>query len=143
MKQIRLSIIGFGTVGRWLAEAIYRHRPWLEGECGVAVSVVSVATRHDGFIHRDAGLEIPSLLELMAAGRPLTDYPGAHHSETALEGFTKTEMDVLAEASNTNSREPEPALSHIRQALELGTHVVTSSKGACAAAALELLALAR
>ena len=26
MRQIRLSIIGFGTVGRWLAEAIYRRR---------------------------------------------------------------------------------------------------------------------
>jgi len=36
MRKIRLSIIGFGTVGRWLAEAIYRRRAWLEGECGVA-----------------------------------------------------------------------------------------------------------
>jgi homoserine dehydrogenase len=54
-----------------------------------------------------------------------------------------TECDVLAEASNTNPREPEPALSHIRQALQRGTHVITSSKGACAAAALELVALAR
>ena len=36
--------------------------------------------------------------------------------ETALEGLTMTERDVLAEASNTNPREPEPALSHIRQA---------------------------
>jgi homoserine dehydrogenase len=33
-------------------------------------------------------------------------------------------------------------LSHIRAALERGTHVVTSSKGACAAAALDLMALA-
>jgi len=57
MQRIRLSIIGFGTVGRWLAEAIDRRRSWLEAECGVAVSVVSVATRRDGFIHRDAGLE--------------------------------------------------------------------------------------
>jgi homoserine dehydrogenase len=54
-----------------------------------------------------------------------------------------TGCDVLAEASNTNPREPEPALSHIRYALGRGTHVITSSKGACAAAALELLALAR
>jgi len=73
MRVLRLSIIGFGTVGRWLAEAIHRRRAWLEGECGVAVSVVSVATRRGGFIHRDAGLEIPALLELVAAGRPLAD----------------------------------------------------------------------
>jgi homoserine dehydrogenase len=143
MRQMRLSIIGFGTVGRWLAEAIYRRRSWLEGECGVAVSIVSVATRRDGFIHRDAGLEIPALLELAAAGRPLADYPGVRRWAIALDGFTQTESDVLAEASNTNPRDPEPALSHLRQALGRGTHVITSSKGACAAAAAELAALAR
>jgi len=143
MRKIRLSIIGFGTVGRWLAEAIYRRRAWFEGECGVVVTVVSVATRRGGFIHRDAGLEIPSLLELVAAEGALASYPGAHRWETALEGLAKTESDVLAEASNTNPREPEPALSHIRQALGRGTHVITSSKGPCATAALELAALAR
>ena len=143
MRQIRLSIIGFGTVGRWLAAALDRRRAWLEAECGVAVSVVSVATCRDGFIHRDAGLEVPSLLELASAGRPLADYPGTRRWGTPLEGLTLTESDVLAEASNTNPRDPEPALSHIRQALEHGTHVITSSKGACAAAALELAALAQ
>jgi homoserine dehydrogenase len=143
MRRIRLSIIGFGTVGRWIAEAIDRRRSWLEAECGAAVSIVSVATRRGGFIHREEGFDITSLLKLAFAGRPLADYPGTRRWETALEGLAMTESDVLAEASNTNPREPEPALSHIRHALGHGTHVITSSKGACAAAALELVALAR
>jgi homoserine dehydrogenase len=143
MRQIRLAIIGFGTVGRWLAAALDQRRAWLEAECGVAVSVVSVATRRDGFIHRDAGLDIASVLELASAGRRLAEYPGTRRWETSLEGLKQTDSDVLAEASNTNPREPEPALSHIRQALGRGTHVITSSKGACAAAALQLIALAR
>jgi homoserine dehydrogenase len=143
MQQLRLSIVGFGTVGRWLAEAIRRHRSWLESECGVGVTVVGVANRRDGFIYRDAGLDITALLELAAAERPLGDHPGVRRWETALEGLAQTESDVMAEASNTNPREPEPALSHIRQTLQRDTHVITSSKGACAAAAVELLALAR
>ena len=113
MRQIRLSIIGFGTAGRWLAGAIDRRRLWLEAECGVAVSVVSVATRRDGFVHREAGFDIPSLLELASAGHSPANYPGARRWETALEGLMMTESDVLAEASNTNPREPQPALSHI------------------------------
>src|SRR5512147_2432565 len=84
IRQIRLSIIGFGTVGRWLAAAIDRRRLWLEAECGAAVTVVSVATRRDGFIYRDAGLELPTLLDLASAGRPLADYPGTRRWETAL-----------------------------------------------------------
>src|SRR5574341_1206981 len=108
MRHMRLSIVGFGTVWRWLAEAINRRRSWLETECGVAISIVGVATRHGGFIYRDSGLDISSLIEVASAGRPLADYPGAHWFETALEGLAETESDVLAEASNTNPRRPEP-----------------------------------
>src|SRR5262249_37420236 len=117
MRQLRLSIVGFGTVGRWLAEAIVRRRSWLESSCGVAIPVVRVANRRDGFILREAGLAIATLFELSAAGRPLAEYPGARRWVTALEGLTQTETDVMAEASNTNPRQPEPATSHIRQML--------------------------
>lgn len=143
MKQLRLSIVGFGTVGRWLAEAIGRRRAWLEAEHRVAIVVVGVANRRDGFVYRDVGFDTTALLELASAGRPLSDHPGVRRWETALDGLAKTECDVMAEASNTNPREPEPALSHMRQVLGRGTHVVTASKGACAAAAVELFALAR
>jgi homoserine dehydrogenase len=133
MRTLRLSIVGFGTVGRWLADAVARRRAWLAAECGVEVRVVGVATRRDGFVYREAGLDLARL----------RDHPGARRWPSALEGLAQTECDVLAEASNTNPREPQPALSYIRQALERGTHVITSSKGACAAAAVELMALAR
>src|SRR5262249_22357302 len=143
MQALRLSIVGFGTVGRWLADAVGHHRSWFEAEHGVAVTVVGVANRRDGFVYRDAGFDTTTLLEFVAAGRPLKDYPNARRWETALEGLAQTECDVMAEASSTDPREPEPALSHIRQALGRGTHVITSSKAACAEAALELLELAR
>jgi homoserine dehydrogenase len=143
MRQLRLTIVGFGTVGRWLASAAHRQRSWLATERGVDVTVVGVANRREGFIYRAAGFDIAELVERAAARPPLADYPGARRWESALEGLAQTETDVLAEASGTNPREPEPAVSHIRQALQRGTHVITSSKGACAAAAVELLALAR
>ena len=143
VREVRLSIVGFGTVGRWLAQAVHRRQAWLESECGATVKIVSVATRRDGFIHHSGGLDVPTLMELVAAGRPLVDHPGARRWETALEGLTNTDCDVLAEASNTDPRKSEPALSHLRRALGRGAHVITASKGACAAAALELLDTAR
>ena len=143
MRQLRLSIVGFGTVGRWLAAAIHARRAWLEAECDVAISLVGVATRREGFVYRDAGFDIPAVLEFAAAGRPLRDYPSVRWWATARKGLTETACDVLAEASNTNPREPEPALGHIREALDRGSSVITSSKGACAAGALDLLGLAR
>jgi homoserine dehydrogenase len=143
MRYLRLSIVGFGTVGRWLAGAVHRHRSWLEADCGVDLSIVGVATRREGFLYREDGFDISALLDRASAGRPLADYPGARRWESGLDGLAATESDILAEASNINPREPEPALSHIRQALQRGVHVITSSKGACAAAAMDLAALAR
>jgi homoserine dehydrogenase len=143
MRQLRLTIVGFGSVGRWLAAAILRRRGWLEAECGVDLSLVGVATRREGFLYVEDGFDMGALLDRLSHGHALADYPGARRWETALEGLAATERDMLAEASNTNPREPEPALSHIRRALECGIHVITSSKGACAAAAVDLAALAR
>jgi homoserine dehydrogenase len=142
MRVIQLSIVGFGTVGRWLAAAVERRRAWLQEELGADVRIVGAASKRDGFIYRDEGLDVPVLLDL-AARKDLAGYPGALHWDTALEGISETGCDVLAEASGTDPREPEPAASHIRRALARGEHVITSSKGACAAAAVELMALAR
>lgn len=142
MRKLRLAIVGFGTAGRWLAAAVNRRRAILEGECGVSVAVVAVATRRGGFCYRADGFDVADLLARLA-GRRWDDVPGARWWANAGEGLAAAEIDVLAEASNTDPREPEPALGHIRLALDRGMHVITSSKGACAAAALDLMALAR
>jgi homoserine dehydrogenase len=143
MRHLRLSLVGFGTVGRWLARAVHRRRSWLNAECDVDLSIVSVATRREGFVHCEGGFDLAVLLDHAAGGRPLMDCPGARRWETALAGLGETGSDILAEASNTDPRESEPALSYIRLALERGMDVITSSKGPCAAAAVDLLAMAR
>lgn len=143
MQHLRLSIVGFGTVGRWLPAALQRRRSWLQAECGADLSIVAVATRREGFLHCEDGFDIEALLDRASSGRPLSDYPGVHRWESTLDGLAATGCEILVEASNTNPRDPEPALSHIRAALQRGVHVVTSSKGACAAAASDLAAHAR
>jgi homoserine dehydrogenase len=142
VKRIRLAIVGFGTVGRWLADAVHRRRPWLLEECGGEVSLVAVANRRDGFVTSPDGFDVPALLDRARTGS-LLGAPGARSASDVLAGLAETELDVLAEASNTDPREKEPALSHLRAALARGVSCVTSSKGACAEAALDLLALAR
>jgi homoserine dehydrogenase len=143
MKQLRLSLLGFGTVGRWLAEALHLRQAWLQQELDVVMTIVSVATAHHGFIYRDDGLDIPTLLELVDTYQPLTAYPGATHWANILEGLQATGGDVLAEATGATLRSGEPGLSYIRAALAHGMHVVTSSKGPMALAGLDLLSLAR
>ncbi|HET8851906.1 MAG TPA: hypothetical protein VFN02_05215 [Ktedonobacteraceae bacterium] len=61
MKQLRLSLLGFGTVGQWLAEALHTQQAWLQQEFGLVVTMISVATAHHGFVYRGDGLDIPTL----------------------------------------------------------------------------------
>src|SRR6266851_7322123 len=143
MKRLRLSIIGFGTVGQGLAELLSAKRDLLRQEYNLDITLVSVANARSGFIYRENGLDIPALLQLAAARHPLTAHPGITHWESALEGLQATGGDILVEATPTNLHDAEPGMSHIRLALSQGMHVVTANKGPGALAANELFALAR
>src|SRR6266516_1513445 len=143
MKPLRLALFGFGTVGQWLAEALHTRRAWLEQEYGLVVTLISVATAHHGLIYQSEGLDIPTLLDLVATRQPLTAHPKVTHWTNVLEGLQATGGDVLAEATGATLHNGEPGFSYIRAALSQGMHVVTSSKGPMALAGLELLSLAR
>jgi homoserine dehydrogenase len=143
MKPLRLALFGFGTVGQWLAEALHTQRAWLEQEFGLVISVVGVATAHSGLIYRDDGLDIPTLLDLVATRQPLTAHPKVTHWTNILEGLHIINCDILAESTGATLRNGEPGISYIHAALAQGMHVVTSSKGPMALAGLELLSLAR
>src|SRR5258706_13664370 len=143
MKQLRLALLGFGTVGQWLAEALHTQQARVQQEFDVVVTLSSVATAHHGLIYRGDGLDIPTLLELVATRQPLTAHPRVTHWANVLEGLQATGGDVLAEATGATLRNGEPGLSYIRAALALGMHVVTSSKGPMALAGPQLFSLAR
>jgi homoserine dehydrogenase len=143
MKQIRLSLVGFGVVGQGFAELLTTKHTYLKQHYGVDIELVGVANARHGFIYRQDGLHIPTLLELTAKQRPLTEYPEITHWNSALEGLRATSADMLVEVTPTNLRDAEPGMSHIREALSKGMHVVTANKGPVALAATELISLAR
>jgi homoserine dehydrogenase len=143
MESFRLILIGFGVVGQSFAQLLGMKYVYLQQQYGIELHLVGVANARHGFIYREEGLHIPTVLELAAAKRSLADYPGAVHRQSALDGLKAFDADALVEASPTNLRDAEPALSHIRAALSKSMHVVTANKGPGALAADELFSLAR
>lgn len=143
MKSLRLSLAGFGVVGQGFVELLQRKQDYLRQAFEIDVRLVGVGNARHGFIYREDGLDIPTVLELGANKRPLTDYERARHWDTILEGLQETGANILVEATSTNLRDAEPGLSHIVTALRMGAHVVSANKGPGALAGLDLLALAR
>ncbi|HLL78243.1 MAG TPA: homoserine dehydrogenase [Ktedonobacteraceae bacterium] len=143
MYSSHLILVGFGVVGQGFTRLLADKQAYLQERYTADLRLVGVANARHGLIYDEAGLHLPTLLELASAKRPLIDYPGAQHYSTALDGILTIDADVLVEASPTNLRDAQPALSHIRTALARNMHVVTANKGPGALAAGELFALAR
>ena len=143
MRHVRLWVVGFGTVGRWLLRALDAHAETLLLEYGIAPRVVGIANQRGGFVYRSAGLDIRTVLGLASSGRSLAEHPGASRLPSALEGLRATEADLLVEVTGSPSADGEPGLTHMHEALRRQIPVVTSNKWPVALHGLDLVELAR
>ncbi|MEN9936626.1 MAG: hypothetical protein RLZZ387_3205 [Chloroflexota bacterium] len=124
--RYRLALVGFGSVGRGLAQILRDHGERLARQSGVAPRIVAVAARSWGAYNPD-GLDLDALLTAVER-RDLAAIPGAR-SWTPLEMIAQAEADVLVEVSPTDLADGEPATSHLRAAFGRGWHVITANKG--------------
>jgi homoserine dehydrogenase len=143
VKPLRIWLVGFGTVGRWLVRALDSEAERLAGRYGVAVTVVGLANARDGFIYDEGGLDLPSVLALASDGGSIAEQPGVRCWPSTIEGLRATDADVLVEVTASRSTDGEPGLAHMREALGRGIPVVTSNKWPVALGGVELAALAR
>ena len=143
MRQVRLWVVGFGTVGQWLVRALHAHAESLADRYGFAPIVVGIANARDGFIYRSKGLDVPTVLGLASSGRSLAEHPGIRRLPSAVEGLGATEADVLVEVTASRPADGEPGFTHMRDALCRRIPVVTSNKWPVALHGVKLVELAR
>ena len=105
MPQIKVGLIGFGTVGAGMMEVLVHNRELIEDRVGAAIVVKKIA---DLDIHSDRGVKVdPTLLT--------TD---------AMEIIDDPEIDVVVELIGGCDQ----AMEFISMAMERGKHVVTANK---------------
>jgi homoserine dehydrogenase len=141
--EVRIVVLGLGTVGRWLVRALHQHAPVLESRYGFLPKIVAVARARDGFVSDSRGLDPRAVLEHVSGRRRLDELPGTRHFRGSLDGLRATETDVLVEVTASPAVSGEPGVSHMREALRNAVPVVTSNKWPVALHGLELVELAR
>lgn len=125
----RLALVGFGTVGRGLVEILLEKRQLLEDGYDYRPRVVAVTDLFHGSCYDPAGLDLQTLLDIVAEGGSLNDYPGVQTEWDSLETIRGSGADVVVEVTVTNLETGEPAISHCQAAFAAGAHVVTTNKG--------------
>jgi homoserine dehydrogenase len=143
MNEVRIWIVGLGTVGQWLLRALHSQAPRLGDRYGFVPKVVGVGNARDGFVFDSSGLDPESVLELAASRRSLGELAGVRRWPSSAEGLAATEADVLVEVTASPADSGEPGVTHMRSALRRGIPVVTSNKWPVALHGVELAALAR
>ena len=104
MKEIRVGLIGFGTVGSGLAEVLLAQRERLEKRSGLLVRLDSVAD-----------INIDSLPP---------QFSDVHLSRDAAELINNPDIDIIVELIGGI----EPAKTFVMEAIAAGKHVVTANK---------------
>lgn len=139
--RYNLCFIGFGNVARSLVRLLERKRGLLESKYNITYSITGIATGRHGFAVNPEGLDINRALEKVESGKSL--FPlSTFQVEDSLAVIRYSNAAVMFENSPVNHHTGQPAIDHVRAALELGMHVVTANKGTVVHGYRELTALA-
>lgn len=147
MKRYRLAMIGFGNVGQGLAQILREQGEALARRHGVDLQIVAVSDLLKGSAYEPEGLDPGALLAAVTSAaqgeQPLAQVQATHHGWDALRTIGESNADIVLEMSYTDLQTGEPALTHVRHALQQGKHVVTTNKGPTALYFPELKRLAQ
>lgn len=137
-REYKLAFLGFGNVGKALARLFLQKRDELEQRYGITFLATGIYTaRHGAAINHD-GLDLEAVLQ----ASDYDDFCTEPRPRDAFDFIRRCGAHVLFENSPVNYESGQPAVDHLRLALELGMHGVTANKGPVVHAYQELTALA-
>jgi len=136
---LRAVFVGFGNVAQRMAAMLTEERGKFSGLAGLDLRAVAVFTRGHGALLDVQGSGLEKVLWQFRESGAFPEAP-----MPVIQAVKTLDYDVLVELSTLSiAGKGEPAISHVRAALERGKHAVTANKGPAAFAYAELEALAR
>ncbi len=121
MNQFNLCFLGFGNVGRALARLLAAKHGELRDLYGIDWRITGVATRRMGWLANQSGFDV---IELLANGAVMSPSLSG-----ISEWLSTARPDVVFETTSLNPVTGQPAIDHLRAALQAGAHAITANKG--------------
>ena len=122
MKTIKISIIGFGSVGGGVAKLISMKENYLKS-IGIDLRVVAIVDSKGCEICEN-GIDLDAALKRkMECGTVALD------CKDSIEVIKNVDHDIVVDVTPTNAKTGEPGMANILAAFKHKRHVVTSNKG--------------
>ena len=142
MREIKVSFVGFGNVAKALARLLDAKQATLQSKYGFSTKITGIATARHGLAINPDGLDTEKTLRLLSEGGSLNDFSTQPIPTSVINFIHACPADVLFENSPVNHINGQPAVDHLRAALEMGMHAITANKGPVVHAYRELTDLA-
>lgn len=129
MQKTKLALIGFGHAARAFSRMLIGEGVELAREFKTRYSVVGISTRSRGSLVNEEGIDLTrALLQMEGQNRFLPENPD-YSDWNSFQIIKETQADVIVELTTLNVNNGQPAIDHIKAALERGKHVITANKG--------------
>lgn len=137
----KLVFIGFGNVARALVRLLIRKESVLQDKYDISFAITGIATGRHGFAVNPSGIDIQKALLLVESGQSISSMTSSPVQDS-LAVIRESQADVMFENSPVNHSTGQPALDHVRLALQMAMHAITANKGIVVHGYRELTALA-
>ena len=143
MKELKLALLGFGIAGNAFSRILLAKHDEIAKDTGYDVKVTAITTGRSGCLIDPAGIDLAAALQEMEENRCFRpEFPG--YAETdSMTVVREADYDAVLEMTPINIKTGQPAIDHLRLAMERGKHAITANKGPIAWAYRELRDLAR
>jgi homoserine dehydrogenase len=139
IRTYNLCFLGYGNVNRTLVRLLEDRKQELRERHKIFFRITGVASRRLGWIADPKGLDPDHRVERAPS---LAKSREADQQSSVQAWLKAAQADVLFEATSLNVETGQPAVDHIRAALEHGAHAITANKGPIVHAYRELRDLA-
>ncbi len=139
MPSYNLAIVGFGNVGRALLRLLIAKEAELRRKYDIRWRLTGVATRRVGWFADADGFNPIALLN----GHWPSRAANSTQPKDVREWLERAKADVFFEASSLEAKTGQPALDHLKVALQGGAHAISANKGPVVHGYRELSALAK
>ena len=129
MGDLRLALLGFGSVGLAFAKMLTEKQDDIKAAYGRGVVVTAIAARSKGNIVDPDGIDLLKVCADVEATGKFDPATKGFCDKSTMEIVETADYDAICEMTVLNIFTGQPAIDHIKRAFSRGKHVVTANKG--------------
>lgn len=143
MRELKIAMLGFGNAGRAFARILIEKQEEIKKNYNCSVKVVAIATGSRGSLVNEAGINLAKALKDIETISRFDGESVDFSNLVSMEIADEVDYDVLMELTPLAIFSGQPAIDHIKAALNRKKHAITANKGPIAWAYEELRRLAK